>query len=689
MAMIENIRKQSWLLVGMVGLGIVGFLVPYDAVMAMFGGQNSNIGEIDGNSISGMDWQQAAEVRGKLFNYTNNTSLSDDVWNEFIDKILLDEEYEKLGLAVTEEEFEEILFGERLSPYVKSTFYQNQDSLPLKENLKKTFESMTSDMYNGYKKLITSKRLKEKYDLLLKSGMYANKLDGKYTFNAANEKVNVDFVAVRYDEIPDSLISFTDSDLRSYYNKHKNDRDYRQEMSRSLEYISFPITPSTEDSTEYKRILGELVDKWKTDKSDSAFIALNSDIPTVQKVSYYPNDIPEPVNSQIMNDSIGSFVGPYIDGKFYRMARIISRGVEVDSVRARHILFRHDGTDASKASIKARVDSVKAVITKDKNFDVMAKQFGTDGTKDKGGDLDWFVRGQMVKPFEKACFDGQVGVLQTVETQFGTHILEVTDKKAPKLTATIAPLAREIKASPTTRDGGQAEAMDFSIQNNDTTSFRKAALERGFSVLPAESIKPNQPNIGALTEAQVLVEWAYRSNTEVGDVSSPMIIADQFIIAALTQVKEKGAPSFDNVKEKVRLEVIKEKKGELYKEKMGAEELTTLTQIAEAVKSTVKKADNLTMQRTNLPGSGVTKSDAEVVGVAFGLPMGNICEPLVGKEAVYVVQKTSDLIPAEAKADYFEDQDKLMQTMKNSVAVKIYNSFKEVADIEDNRYGGR
>jgi peptidyl-prolyl cis-trans isomerase D len=687
MAMIEKIRKQSWLLLVMVGLGIVGFLIPYDAVMAMFGGSNSNIGEIDGHSISAAEWQQAAEMRGKLFTYSNNNSLSDELWAQMVETTLLSDEYEKLGLIVTQEEYDEILFGERLSPYVKSTFYKNQDSLPMKEQLRKTFEAMDAQTYDGYKKLITAKRLKEKYDLLLKTGMYANKLDGKFSYTAGADKVNIEFVAVRYDEIADSLISYSDGDLRSYYNKHKNDRDYRQEMSRSLEYISFPITPTTEDSAEYKKILAELVTIWKGEKSDSLFVTLNSDVPTVYQTSYYPNDLPEPTNSQILNDSIGSFVGPYVDGKFYRMARIQSRGVEVDSVRARHILFKHDGSPAEIAKIKPRVDSVKAVIAKEKNFDVMAKQFGTDGTKDKGGDLDWFTRGRMVKPFENACFNTPVGVVTTVETQFGTHIIEVTDKKAPKMIVRIAPLAREIKPSANTRDAGQADAMDFSTANTDTTSFRKAALERGITVVPAENVKPNQAAVGSLTEAQMLIEWAYRSNTEEGDVSNPMVIADQFIIAALTQIKEKGVPSFENVKEKVRLEVIKEKKGELYKSKMGGENLT-LVQIAEQVKSTVKKADNLTMQRTNLPGSGVTKADPEVIGIAFGLPTGNISEPIVGREAVYVIQRTGDLVPGEAKTDYFEDQDKAMQNMKNSAVTRIFNSMKEAADIEDNRYGG-
>jgi peptidyl-prolyl cis-trans isomerase D len=684
MAMIEKIRRQSWLLLAMVGIGILGFLIPYDAVMAMFGGGNSTIGEIDGNTISAQEWQQAAEMRGKLFNYGNNSSLSDDVWNEFVENTILEDEFEKLGLLVTQDEYDEILFGERLSPYVKNTFYQGQDSLPMKENLRKNFDAMTSDYYDGYKRLISNKRKREKYDLLVKVGMYANKLDGKYGYQGMNDKVNVDFVAVRYDEIADSLISYNDGDLKSWYNKHKNEIDYRQEMSRSLNYISFPIQPSSQDSSEIRRVLNEMVVLWKDAKTDSAFIATNSDVPTVYNTYYYNNDLPEPTNTKIMNDSTGSFVGPYVDGDYMRISRIVSRGMEPDSVRARHILFQlTPGVD--KAKIRARADSVKAVILKEKNFEAMAAKFGTDGTKDKGGDLDWFTRGRMVKPFEDACFKGAVGQVQIVETQFGVHIVEVTDKKNMVMAVTLAPLSKEIKPSADTRASKQSEAMEFSLANADSASFRKAALEMGLSLMPAENIKPNQANIGALVNAQVLVDWAYRSNTEVGDVSTPMVIEDQFIIASLTQIKEKGVPTFDNMKEKVRVEVIKEKKAELYKEMMNT---GTLQEISDRVKSPVRKADNLTMQRTNLPGSGVTKADPEVIGIAFGLPNGNISEPIIGREAIYVLQKTSDLVPGEAKADYFEDQDRILQNVKASASVKLFNSLKESAGIEDNRFGG-
>jgi hypothetical protein len=104
-----------------------------------------------------------------------------------------------------------------------------------------------------------------------------------------------------------------------------------------------------------------------------------------------------------------------------------------DSVRARHILL--DGTDTERASLLARADSIKKVIEQKNNFEDMAFLYGTDGTSTSGGDLGYFTRGMMVKPFEDACFNGKVGEIQIIETDFGVHLVEVTDFiKAPSMT---------------------------------------------------------------------------------------------------------------------------------------------------------------------------------------------------------------------------------------------------------------
>jgi peptidyl-prolyl cis-trans isomerase C len=107
-----------------------------------------------------------------------------------------------------------------------------------------------------------------------------------------------------------------------------------------------------------------------------------------------------------------------------------------ESVRASHILitFPQNADAAAKAKAKTQADKVLAEVKSGKDFSALAKQYSQDpGSAANGGDLGFFQRGQMVGPFNDVSFS--LGVGQTsdlVETQFGYHIIRVTEKQAAK-----------------------------------------------------------------------------------------------------------------------------------------------------------------------------------------------------------------------------------------------------------------
>ncbi len=102
-----------------------------------------------------------------------------------------------------------------------------------------------------------------------------------------------------------------------------------------------------------------------------------------------------------------------------------------EEVRARHILFTTEGKD--DATVKKQAQSVLDRLKKGENFEKLAKEFGSDGTKEVGGDLGWFSRGEMVPEFETAAFALQKGQLgDLVKTQFGYHIVRLDDKREGK-----------------------------------------------------------------------------------------------------------------------------------------------------------------------------------------------------------------------------------------------------------------
>lgn len=683
MAMIEKIRNQRWLLIAVVGISLLGFLVN-GAVLQWLQGGPGDLGEIAGDAIDVNEWQSAVDEQRILFNYQGNeSSLSNDTWNNIIERKLYSAAFEKAGIMVTEEEYDEVLFGEMLSPYVRQTIYGGQDSASFREQMRTNFDGMETDRAAGWKKLIMHKRAKEKYDLMLKRGLYANNIDGKWAFKQQSDKVSLSYVVKTYAEIPDSSVTVSEQDVRAYYNKHKNDREYKQEVSRTVNFIRFPVRPSATDSLTLNETLVSLSESFRTATNDSSFAAANASVGSRSYIKYAANQFPEPYNGQVLNDSIGKVIGPFINNGKYVLAKVSKRINELDSVKARHILIKADRKDAAAlAKAKSTADSIKNVIAKEKNFEAMAAQYGTDGTKNSGGDLGWFAKGAMVKEFEDASFKGKVGELQLVTTDFGVHVLEVTDQKFA--VARVAIIEKNIEPSAQTKKRAYGSAADFVMNNNDSLTFRTAAEALGTPIMKAANIRPNATSINGLQNASSVVSWAY--GADLGEVSQPMMIDGDYIIAVVADVKEQGVPTLANVYDKMKAEAIKEKKAELYMEKMKS---GSLEDIAKAIESTVKTADNLTLRSGNIPGSGVGAQEYEVIGIAFGLKKDFISSPIKGKGGVYVLQRTSDLIEATSSDNYTTDRDQMITNLQNRAATSVFNSMKEEANIKDDRFTRR
>ena len=179
--MIEQIRNRQGLLLGMIGVGMLGFLVPYDAVLALMGQGNArDVGSVGGESISALDYRMELDERRRLG--FSGEQLQDEVWGDITSNIVMEDTYNELGIEVTDGEFQEMLFGNLDSPYMSRAFYSNGEN---KAMWQQNFGAMlTTDQGKvnllSYKKLILAKRKKEKLDVLMADAVYTNSIEGKY-----------------------------------------------------------------------------------------------------------------------------------------------------------------------------------------------------------------------------------------------------------------------------------------------------------------------------------------------------------------------------------------------------------------------------------------------------------------------------------------------------------------------------
>ncbi len=697
MAELEKIRSLRWVLIAFLAIGMIGFLIPYDAVLALFGqGANRSIGEVGSSSISAQNWQNALMEREQLFDYTNTQSLKNDVWNDLIEQNILTSEYEDLGIdVVTQEEFDEIRFGEHISPYVQSTFYGQNVTEDAKSNWRQNFAQMaTSDQraqrqkYNGYTNVIVSKRKREKYNNLVQKGLYASSLDAKYDYLATQEKANIQYVVKRYDDINDSLVTIKDSQVRAYYQKHKGDKEYEETRSRDMKYVLFRIESSSEDISAVENELKDLATSWPQAASDSVFVMQNGGTGRYNEVSFKAADTTgNELARMAYAANIGDLVGPRQDGDNYQLARVVAKGEVADStVSVRHILLKaNDVSDEAEMSeLNARADSLKRVYKNGGDWDDLVQRFSDDpGSKNNGGLYEYFPRRQMVKPFEDFSFDGNIGDIGAVETSYGVHLIEIVDQRWSVDQVSLALIERSIAPSSTTRKAILKEATDFSILYNKEQLFLDGADTSGYAVVNANRIAQNAQNIQGIQNAGKVVSWLYRPDVEKGEVSTPISVKDGYVVALVTAVREGGIPSFENVEEEMRAEVLKEEKAKLFMDKM--KNGSTLEEVATLAEAKVKTARNISLKTTTIAGSSVTQQEPEVVGIALGIPMGNMSLPIKGEGGVWVVAKSEEKTTAEDKEDYFEDQDRLTTRIKGAASTRLFNAMKEDANVVDNR----
>ena len=223
----------------------------------------------------------------------------------------------------------------------------------------------------------------------------------------------------------------------------------------------------------------------------------------------------------IQKSEVGTVFGPYTNGSTMQITKLSALEMTPDSVQASHILIKVEDGDTAKIRLaRAKLDSLKSVAQSKKNFAELAKEFSDDlGSAEKGGELDWFTRGRMVPEFEEAGFNNKIGDMPIVETQFGVHLLNITDQTEPKPRYLLSSVDILIEPSKYTANNIYSEASKFSVEHKTLDKF-EATTE--YTIEPAEGVREVDPELVAIgPNTKDILRWVFSDDTEVGAVSAP------------------------------------------------------------------------------------------------------------------------------------------------------------------------
>ena len=689
MAVIGKIREKSTLLLIIVGIALLAFLIG-DGASSLFGGAIDNsVGEIGDVEITDQEFNQKLEESIAAWEAQNQqvapTEIRDQfkeqVWNEIIREAVLGSQFKELGLSVSPEELADMVQGNDPHPQVKQAFTDpNTGAFNPEQVLRflKSLETMPAENRNQwflFEDGIQQERIATKYNNLLTKGMYATNSIQKRTYNEQNENRDIKFVAKRYTSVNDSTITVTPEELKAYYEEHKN--EYDQDESRDIEYVKFDVNPSEMDIAEAKKWMEQTAKEFITTENDSSFVVYNSELPIDDRYIGIEG-MPLSLDSSSFYAEEGTVFPIYEEAGSFVVAKLSEVKMIPDSVKARHILLKTSG-QPTDTLLQAKIDSLKTVVENGGDFAQLARDFSEDvGSAIEGGDLGWFTEGVMVPTFNDACFYGKAGDLVVVPSQFGFHLIDVQQQAEKSRKVKLLKIVRKILPSTETFDEVFAEASTFYANHNTSEAFSKAAEEGKFVKQVAPEVKVGDRGFAGMPNVREVVRWAYKS--EKGAVSEPMQFDNTYIIAHLSEVREEGIASMDQVEIQVELGAKKKKKAQMFIEEMKG--ISDLNQLAGKVGSTVEKADNVNFAAYAIPGMG---QELRVNGMISTLKQGDMSLPIEGQTGVFVVKVEQVKRTESETIDYTSIKQQLQQSY-SAAASRVLEALKEKFGVVDKRY---
>lgn len=703
MATLEKIRTRAGLLVAIViGISLAAFILGdlLQSGSSMFQRNQMEIGEIDGESVQYPDFQKKLEELGEIYKQnTQQTQLEESnwvqvreqTWQGFVRKIVMGDVYKELGIEISSDELFDMIQGKNLHPIIQQLFRNPNTGQVDRSAVVRFLKSLETgvapeqrDYWLYLEKQIVEEREQTKYSNMVGKGLYVTADEAQASLVAANKKVNFDYVTLAHSTVSDSAVTVTEKDLKDYFNAHLD--NYKQEKLRKIEFITYPVKPSAADFKEAENWINDIKADFEKTTDNIQFVNSNSDKSFVGMWNK-KETLPANIGSWIFDEGaeVNDVFGPYFENGIYTLAKLHAIKMMPDSVEARHILLTVTAQEELVLK-QALADSIKTMIENGADFAKLATQFSTDqGSAISGGDLGWFSRGQMVKPFEDAAFNNAKNEVAIVATQFGIHIIQTTNRGVETKQAQVAYLVRNVEPSTSTYQDVYSLASKFAGEHTTGKEFNTAVAEQKLSKRVA-SVGENDREIVGLENARTLIRAGYTA--EEGDIilntqGSPIFeLGDNFVVAVLSEVTEEGVSTFNDAKAIVELAVIKEKKAEYLVKKANAAiaDKTDLGEIADELGSTVQNTANIDFNAFSIPGLGL---EPAVIGTVTSLEVDKISNAIAGNNGVFIVKVTS--VNQGVEEDVAAEQMRLAQSMSYRATSQAFQAHQNSVEIVDKR----
>ena len=673
MASLNTLRTKFGIVLSIVIAGaLLAFILSLKTEMG-FSGNDPRVGVIDGEKINYSEYynqyeQVKAQSGAQESNEQQSAMLANAAWQALIGKYVLTPGFDKMGLRVTEPERMSMVSGQHPSQAFYNAF---ADPRTGEYNVAAVHQFLSEAEANAqaqqaWAQLNEQARMERevaKFLGLIKGGVYVNSLEVANGVNSANNTYAGKWAGKKYSAVPDSLIQLKSSDIKAYYNSHKN--MFKQTPSRALSYVVFEVSPTDDDMLALEKSVAEVGAQFAATEELKSFVRANRNGKIAD--NYVSAKQLSEEEAKALLD--GATYGPVLKNNEWTMARALDTKIVPDSMGIRHIVLPY--------TQEALADSLLTVLKGGADFAQVAAQYSVyDATATNGGEVGVMPFSAFSGEFAAALANAKTGDIVKIASGDAIQLMQVYRADKPSKHVQVASITYPVEASAATRRDIHNQAGTFSVNaKGSVEAFNDAASAAAVTPRIA-SLAQGERTIRGLEDSRDVARWAY--GAEVGDVSEIFPVGKDYVIAMLTEIDDNEFAPLEKVSAQIRAQVLRDKKYDyIVKELSGS----TLDEQAKSLGTEVADFDNVTFGAFYVNGPGF---EPRLIGaISSTTEKGVLSAPVKGLSGVYVFEvddiQTSDKQTAEG-------EKVRAQAMAESMAQQFsVQAIQQMAKIQDLR----
>ncbi len=672
MASLNTLRTKFGVLLSVIIAGaLLAFILSLKAEMG-FTGNDPKVGVIDGENITYSEYYEAfenikAQSGAEESTEQQSAMLANATWQSLISKHVLEPGFDDMGLLVSEEELLAMVSGDTPSQTF-ATYFTDQrtgryDVAAVSQFLA---EAETNPEAQAFWAQLNEQARRErqyaKYAGLLRGGAYVNALEVAYGMKNANDTYSGQWAGKKYASVPDSLFTVTDSEMKNYYDTHKN--LFKQNPSRTISYVLFEVNPTEADELAISREAEKVGEEFAATTEVKSFTRANRN-GRVAENFVSAAQLTAEEREALKEDKM---YGPVLKTNEWTMSRVVASKMAPDTIGVRHIVlsFRDE----------ALADSLMTVLKGGGDFATLAAEHSLAASAANGGDAGVYPFSGFSGEFADVLGYAKEGDIVKVASGDAIQVMQVYRATKPVKHVQVATISYPLRASEATRRDIHNNAGTFTVNaKGSLESFNEAASAAALTPRMAVMNRGDR-TLRGLEDSREIARWAYEA--EVGDISGIFEVGDnrEYVIAILTDIDDNEYTSMEKADMRIRQQILRDKKYDYIVSQLSG---ATLEEQAASLESEVADFENV---GASLYVAGVGY-EPRFVGAVSAAAKDVVSAPVKGASGVYVFKVNAITTAEKQTAD--GERVRAQAAAEQMVEQMAMPAIQQMAEIEDLR----